>query len=69
MAHAEQRPTTDLVLSRELLQLVPYSLNHIRRLEAAGDFPRRFRLGPNRVAWARRDVSAWLDARMGGAVK
>jgi prophage regulatory protein len=65
MAHTERAPG-DIVLSRELLQLIPYSLNHIRRLEAAGGFPRRFRLGPNRVGWARRDINAWLNERMGG---
>jgi prophage regulatory protein len=60
------RLSGDIVLSHELETLVPYSLNHIRRLEAAGGFPRRFRLGPNRVGWARRDINAWLNERMGG---
>ena len=33
------------------------------RWEAAGDFPRRMRLGPARVGWDVRDLEAWADSR------
>ena len=59
-------PISALVRSNELAAIVPYSMNHIRRLEYAGDFPKRVRIGPNRVAWSRAEVEAWIDARMGG---
>jgi predicted DNA-binding transcriptional regulator AlpA len=46
---------------RELLTLVPHSMSTIDRLEAEGKFPGRIRLEPtNRVAWVRREVTAYL---------
>lgn len=57
-------PTLALVRSSELATLVPYSMNHIRRLEYAGAFPKRVRLGPNRVGWVRAEVEEWLKSRM-----
>jgi predicted DNA-binding transcriptional regulator AlpA len=45
----------------ELLTLVPHSMATIDRLEARGQFPKRIRLEPtNRVAWLRREVTAYL---------
>ena len=35
----------------------------IYRLERAGNFPRRRRLGVNSVAWLEGDVSQWVDSR------
>jgi len=43
---------------------IPYSPQHIARLEAAGQFPKRIRLGQNRVAWLLKEVEEWLDARI-----
>src|SRR5262249_43042977 len=49
------------VLRPELLTLVPHSMSTIDRLEAEGKFPGRIRLEPtNRVAWLRREVTAYL---------
>lgn len=53
------------VLSRDqLAALVPYSLNHIARLERRGEFPKRVKLGPARVGWLEAEVDAWIEARM-----
>lgn len=52
------------ILAQELTGLVPFSPNHLRRLEAQGDFPGRVRLGANRVAWLRDEVEQWLTKRM-----
>lgn len=43
---------------------IPYSAQHIARLEQAGQFPKRIRLGQNRVAWLLSEVEAWVDARL-----
>ena len=59
------KPTPMLVRSSELVEIVPYSLNHIRRLEDAGQFPKRIRVGANRVGWVRGEVEQWLNDRMG----
>lgn len=52
------------IQAQELAGLVPFSPNHLRRLEAKGDFPGRVRLGANRVAWLRDEVEQWLTTRM-----
>ncbi len=49
-----------LVSKRQLKELVLYSHQHIARLEAAGKFPKRVRLGASRVGWIEDEVLAWL---------
>lgn len=61
----DQRHESDtFILAQELTGLVPFSPNHLRRLEAQGDFPRRIRIGANRIAWRRDEVEQWLAVRM-----
>lgn len=43
---------------------IPYSFQHIARLELAGKFPQRIRLGECRVAWLAEEVEAWIDERV-----
>ncbi|MDU8945941.1 helix-turn-helix transcriptional regulator [Ovoidimarina sediminis] len=48
----------------QLVELgVTYSREHLRRMEAAGQFPGRVRLSPARVAWMSSEVIAWLNER------
>ncbi len=51
-----------LVSKKELKTVfgVPYSFQHIARLEKAGKFPKRIRLGQNRVAWLWLEIEAWI---------
>lgn len=57
-------PTKDaLIDSHKLKTLVPFSLVHIARLERAGKFPKRIRIGTNRVAWSLNAVLAWIEAK------
>ena len=58
--------TQRLVTKKELRSLfgVPYSFAHIARLEAAGQFPKRVRLGACRVAWLAEEVQNWIDERV-----
>ena len=51
--------------SQELSEAIPYSANHIRRLEEEGKFPKRVQIGASRVGWVRAEVEAWIEARMG----
>ena len=55
-----------LVSKKELRTVcgIPYTPQHIARLEAAGEFPKRIRLGPNRVAWLMSEVDAWVGERL-----
>ena len=59
-------PMKRLVTKRELREIlgIPYCQQHISRLEAAGQFPRRIRLGQNRVVWLMEEVLAWIDQRI-----
>lgn len=63
------KPPTDLshlriITQRELRLLVPYTPQHILRLEKADKFPRRLKLGQNRVGWRLIDIEAWITARL-----
>ena len=64
MAHYENRGR--LMRVQELTAMVPYSAQHIRRLENANQFPRRVRIGANRVGWVREEIEEWLSKRIGG---
>jgi prophage regulatory protein len=50
-----------LITKRELCQMVPYTPQHILRLEKEGKFPRRVQVGSNRVAWLESEL-AWPSA-------
>lgn len=58
--------TQKLVTKKELRSIygVPYSFQHIARLERAGQFPKRIKLGQCRVAWLSEEVAAWIDERV-----
>lgn len=53
-----------LLTKREVRELVCYSPAHIDRMEAAGTFPKRVRLGQARVAWVKEEVEAWVQRRI-----
>ena len=59
MSHPKQ-----LIDKKELVSLVKYSSQHIARLEKAGQFPKRVRLGQNRVAWLLSEVEEWIEERI-----
>jgi prophage regulatory protein len=48
---------------KEVLKLTSLSRAQIDRLENRGEFPRRVRLGPGRVAWLLQDVLDWISER------
>lgn len=52
-----------LLTLKEVRTLIPYTPQHIYRLERAGKFPRRRKLGDNRVAWRLTDIEAWIVSR------
>lgn len=53
-----------LISKRDVRSMVCYSFAHIDRMEAAGTFPKRVRLGQARVAWVKAEVEAWVQARI-----
>ena len=57
---------SELMLAPEVDARVPYSRAHLYRLEDQGEFPKRKRIGANRVAWVRAEIEQWLSERMEG---
>lgn len=53
-----------ILSKRQLKELVLYSSQHIARLERAGSFPKRVKLGPCRVGWIENEVLDWLHKRI-----
>ena len=50
---------------------IPYSRVHIQRLEDAGKFPKRVKLGDgprSRCAWSEQEIDAWLAEKMAARV-
>lgn len=52
-----------IVTKKELRLLVPYTPQHILKLEKQGRFPRRIQIGPRRVGWRLSDIEAWIAER------
>ncbi len=52
-----------LIDAKERRLLVPYSDMHVWRLERDGKFPKRIKIGPNRVAWRLSEILAWIDEK------
>ena len=50
--------------TNEVLDIVPYSLSHIWRLERQGLFPKRVHLGANRIAWVATEIEDWLSSKL-----
>ena len=48
----------------QVQEIVPYSASHIWRLEHSGKFPKRIRLGGNRVAWLQSEVENWVEDKI-----
>ncbi len=52
-----------VITRRELRRLVPYTPQHILRLEKKGKFPKRIKVGERRVGWWLHEVMAWLEQK------
>ena len=49
-----------VISQRELSEMIPFTRQHILRLEKAGKFPRRIQIGTRRVAWIYAEIEAWV---------
>ena len=55
---------TRLLSKKDVRSRVLFSPAHIDRLEKAGLFPKRVRLGQNRVVWIEHEVEQWILDRI-----
>jgi len=53
-----------MLSKRQVTERVLYSPQHIARLEKAGLFPLRVRLGRSRVGWVETEIEDWLQRRL-----
>lgn len=42
---------------------IPWTRQHVRRLECRGEFPHHIDLGPGTIAWLENEIDAWLEER------
>ena len=54
---------------REVAPIIGCSLMTIARMEKAGTFPQRIRIGNGSVGWLEHEVEAWLAGRMANRVE
>jgi prophage regulatory protein len=52
-----------ILRSKHVAEKTGYSRMQIHRLEIAGKFPKRFRLGPNSVGWLESEIEAWIEEK------
>ena len=52
-----------LLKASEVLELVPYSIQHIYRLMHRGEFPLAVKVGASRVAWKESEIREWIENR------
>ena len=60
---AMDKPPLEFLREREVCDKVKFSRVSLWKLEKAGQFPRRRRVGPNSVRWVRSEVEAWMESR------
>jgi prophage regulatory protein len=55
---------TRIIDWKVLKTIIPYSRQHIKRLEDEGKFPLRISLGEHRVGWVVDEVEGWIQNRL-----
>jgi prophage regulatory protein len=58
----EAKARKRLLTYNQVREKIPYTRQHLGRLEKAGLFPKRIRLGANRVAWIEAEIDEHIDA-------
>ena len=53
-----------IVNKKELRLLVPYSPQHILRLEKDNAIPKRIQIGKRRVGWSLKEIKDWIATRV-----
>lgn len=63
---SETEAAMRLLSFKQVREKVLYCRAHIDRLEKAGKFPKRVRLGQGRVGWWEHEVDEWLLSKPRG---
>jgi prophage regulatory protein len=54
-----------ILSNKEVRLRIPYSSVQIWRKENAGEFPRRVKLGANRIGWIESEIENWIASKIG----
>ena len=54
-----------ILSNKEVRSRIPYSSVQIWRKENAGEFPRRVKLGANRIGWIESEIENWIASKIG----
>lgn len=46
---------------RELSGMVPFTRQHVLRLEKVGKFPKRLKVGNRRIGWLETEIETWIN--------
>lgn len=71
VGHEKKTTTPDLpriITRKELRLLVPYTPQHILRLEKQVKFPKRIPIGARRVGWYLHEVLDWIEKKRAAEV-
>ena len=63
MSNLDSGQTDRIIDADELRKLIPFSASYFWRLERAGKFPKRIKLGLRRIGWDRAEVMAWIQTK------
>jgi prophage regulatory protein len=66
---SEERTSARLIRFAEVKHRVGLSRSTVWRLEKANQFPKSIRISSGRRGWLESDISAWIAARVAGAVE
>ena len=51
---------------RELSEMIPFTRQHVLRLEKVGKFPKRLKVGNRRIGWLNTEIEIWINDRPRG---
>jgi len=59
-----RRRAMKILTMKQTRELVLYSPTHIYRLEKAGQFPKRVKLGEHRIGFLESEILVWLKSKI-----
>jgi prophage regulatory protein len=53
----------NILSKKDVIKMIGLSPVTLWRMEKAGNFPNRIKLGPRRIGWREDDVNSWIESR------
>ena len=55
---------TQLIPQKKVMEMTSLSGTTIWRMEKTNSFPKRHKIGPNRVAWLQSEIEEWISSKV-----